>query len=154
MYRLEGAHLIFLRQVTQKQERQRRDGSRHKVTEEAVLQGAGTQSLRTYVDRRQATVAEWVALRPIFDVSVRETGYEGGGRLLVPWWRQEAAENQLKVAVEAISAAARVRWRQGSGRRGGSEGGSEGGSKDSEGWGRGREHPYAGTETGDAQVGR
>ena len=28
-----------------------------------VLQGVGTQPLKTYVDRRQAAVVEWVALR-------------------------------------------------------------------------------------------
>ena len=72
-------------------------------------------------------MAEWVALQPIFYVCTRDTGYEGGGRLLVPWWRQEAAENQMEVTVEAISAAARVRLRQESGRRGRSDGGSEGG---------------------------
>ena len=49
------------------------------MTKEAVLQGAGTQSLGTYVDRRQTTVAEWVALRPVFDVCTRETGYKEGG---------------------------------------------------------------------------
>ena len=61
------------------------------MPEEAVLQGAGKQTLRTYVDRLQAEVAEWVATRPIFDVCARETGYEGGGRLHVTWWRQKAA---------------------------------------------------------------
>ena len=50
-----------------------------------VLQGSGTQTLQTYVDRRQATVEEWVALRAIFDVCTRETVYEGGGRLWFPW---------------------------------------------------------------------
>ena len=49
-----------------------------------VLQGAGTHPLRTYVDRRQVTVAEWVSLRPIFDVCERGMGYEGGGKLRVP----------------------------------------------------------------------
>ena len=87
MQRLEGAHVSFLRQVTQKQATQRRDGSWRQMTAEAVLQGAGTQSLRTYVDRRQATVADWLALRPIFDIFARETGYERGGRLWLPWWR-------------------------------------------------------------------
>ena len=48
-------------------------------------------------------------LRPIFDFCVREAGYEGVGRLRVSWWRQEAADKQLEVAVEAISEAARVR---------------------------------------------
>ena len=33
-----------------------------------LLHGAGTQSLRTYMDRRQVTVAEWVDLRPVFEV--------------------------------------------------------------------------------------
>ena len=43
------------------------------------------------------TVAEWVALRPIFDISARETGYAGGGDLRVPWWRQVSADKQLRV---------------------------------------------------------
>ena len=72
---------------------------------EAVLQGEGTQLLQTYVDIRQATVMEWVPLRPILDVCTRETGYEGGGRLRVPWWRKEAVENHLRVTVEAILSA-------------------------------------------------
>ena len=64
------------------------------------------------MDRQQATVAEWVTIQPIFVVCARETGYEGGGRLQVLWWRQEAAEDQLRVTVEEILAAARVRRRQ------------------------------------------
>ena len=74
----------------------------------AVLQGVGTHTLRKYVDRRQATVVEWVANRPIFGVCARETGYEGEGRLRVAWWRQKAAEDHLRVMVEAILEAARV----------------------------------------------
>ena len=99
MQRLEGAHVGFLWQVKRNQAIRRRDGSWRQVTAETVLHGAGTQPIRTYVDMQQAAVAEWVALRPIFDVCTRKTGYEGGGRLGVPWWRQEAAENQLKVIV-------------------------------------------------------
>ena len=74
-----------------------------------------------------------MALHPIFDVCAIETGYERGGRIRVPWWMQEAAENQLKITVEAILAAARVQRQQESGRCGGSEVGLEGGSTDSEG---------------------
>ena len=85
------------------------------------------------MDRRQATLAEWVAIRPIFDVCSRETGYEEGRRLRVPWWRQKAEENKLRVAVESISEAAMVRRRQESGRHGGTKGGSEGGRTDSKG---------------------
>ena len=79
----------FLRQVTRKQATRIRGGSWQQVTEKTFLEVAETQPLRTYVDRRQATVADWVALRYIFDVCVIKTGYEGEGRLRVPWWRQE-----------------------------------------------------------------
>ena len=121
--RLEGAHVSLLMQVTRKHATRRRDGSWRQVTTEAFLQGVGTQTLRTYVDRRQATVVKWVSARPVFDVCARDTGYEGGGRLRAPWWRQKVEEDQLRVTVEAILEAARVRRRQESGRWDGSKGG-------------------------------
>ena len=77
--RSEGAHASFLQKVTQKQKTQKRDRSWRQVTVEAFLQGAGKQSLRTYVDRRYTVVAEWGALRSIFDFCERETGYNGRG---------------------------------------------------------------------------
>ena len=85
----------------------------------------------TYIWRRQATVAESVALWLIFDVCVREMGNEGGGRLWVPWWRQETAENQLRVTVESILEVARLQRQQEIGRRGRSKEGSERGRMDS-----------------------
>ena len=42
------------------------------------------------------------------------------------WWIQKTSEDHMKVMVEVISAAAKVRLRQESGRRGGIEGGLEG----------------------------
>ena len=60
-----------------------------------------------------------------FYICVQYTGYNEVGRLQVPWWRQKAAEDQLRVTVEAISAETRVRRRQEFGRRDGSEGGPE-----------------------------
>ena len=49
-----------------------------------VLQGAGTQTIRTCVERRQAEVAEWVALRNIFYICLMREGGDsrrhGGGR--------------------------------------------------------------------------
>ena len=71
---LEEAHVSFLRQVTHKHAIRRRYGSWGHMTAEVVIQGEGTQNLRTYVYRQQATVAEWVSTRPIFDVCARETG--------------------------------------------------------------------------------
>ena len=47
-------------------------------------------------------MAEWVALRPILEVCDRETGYEGGGRLREPWWRQMAVRKQLSATLKKI----------------------------------------------------
>ena len=66
--RLEGAHVGFLRQVTREKANNLRDGSWRQDTAKKVLQGAGTHPLWTYVYRIQATLAERVALRPIFGV--------------------------------------------------------------------------------------
>ena len=46
-------------------------GSWKQVTAKTFLQGAGTQPLRAYVDRRQATVAEWVCPRSLEDCFCR-----------------------------------------------------------------------------------
>ena len=58
-----------------------------------------------------------MALRPIYEVFERESGYDGGGRRREQWWRQTAARKQLRAALEVILAAARV-WQRESGRRG------------------------------------
>ena len=79
--------MSFFRQVARKQTTRWRDGSWQQVPAERVHQGSGIQTLKTYVDRQQEIVAEWVSNRPIFDAWVRDTGYEGGGRLWVAWWR-------------------------------------------------------------------
>ena len=48
----------------------------------------------------------------------------------MPWWSQEAAEDQLRVTVEVILVAERVWRKQEPGRRDESKGGPEGGSTD------------------------
>ena len=97
--RLEGVHMGFLWQVKKSKAKRLRDWSWRKAETKKFLQGAGTQPLRKYLDRRQATVSEWVSLRPIFDVCARETRYEGGGKLQVMWWIQTAEEKHMKVTV-------------------------------------------------------
>ena len=62
---------------------------------EGVQVEAGTQLARMYIDQRQTTVAQWVALRLLFEVFVRETGYEEGGESRKEWWPQEATEKNL-----------------------------------------------------------
>ena len=46
-----------------------------------MLHAAVKKPLRDYINKRQAMVAEWVALRPIFEVCAKKTGYEGRGKV-------------------------------------------------------------------------
>ena len=38
--------------------------------------GGGEKTFKTYIDKRQTTVAEWVALHHIFKVYAKEISYE------------------------------------------------------------------------------
>ena len=62
---LEGLHMGFLMHIIGQREVSQEDGNWRQVAAEKVLEKALNQSLGTYIDRRQATVAGWVALRPI-----------------------------------------------------------------------------------------
>ena len=93
--KIEGVHMGFIRQVMGMKAQRLGDENWKKEGTDRVLQAAGTKPLQEYIDKRKATVTEWVALRPIFDVCENETGYEGEGKLREPWWRQEAEEKQL-----------------------------------------------------------
>ena len=77
-----------------------------------MIQAAGTKPLKEYIEKRQAAVAEWVSLWPIFGVCAKDTGYGVGGKLREPWWQQEAVEKQLGDALKIILEAARCRWQQ------------------------------------------
>ena len=74
--RSEGGHVGFLRQVKKLKTKKLRDGLWHKAAANKILQGSGTQPIQTYLDRRQATVAEWGDLRTIFDVCTMKMVYE------------------------------------------------------------------------------
>ena len=81
MYKnLEGVHVEFLIQVTVNMPKRQRDKTWIIMAAESVLKEAGTQTLGTYIDKRQATVVEWVALRPILEIFIgRRATREGGG---------------------------------------------------------------------------
>ena len=85
------------------------DNTWQKEGSDRVLQVAGKKPLHEYINRRQEMVAEWVSLRPIFKVCVKETGYKVGVRFREQWWRHTAAERQLKTMLKYISEAA---WEQ------------------------------------------
>ena len=76
---LELVHMGFIRKMTGHMEKRQRDGTWRSEAVAKVLKEAGTKTLGAYIDKRQATVAEWVALRPILEIFYRETGYKGGG---------------------------------------------------------------------------
>ena len=69
---LEGVHIGFLSWITGKRALRQEDGTWRQVAADKVLEMSGTQSLGTYIDRSQAKVAEWVALRPILEVCERK----------------------------------------------------------------------------------
>ena len=71
---LEGVHGGFLIQVTGKTCNQQIDGTWRNAALVSVLKETGTQTLGTYIGKRQATVAEWMELRPILEVYNREPG--------------------------------------------------------------------------------
>ena len=55
-----------------------------------MLQAVGIKPLLKYINRRQATVSEWVDQWSIFEVCAKNTVHEGRGRLLEQWWCQTA----------------------------------------------------------------
>ena len=71
---MEGTHTGFLRQIMGKQAWRLGDGMWDITEAEVVQEAAGIQSETTYIERRQATVAQRVALRPLFEVCAREKG--------------------------------------------------------------------------------
>ena len=77
-----------------------------------MREAAGTQSSMIYIGRRQATVAQWIALRPIFEVFAGEIGYKWGGFRREAWWFQGMAYKQLWATLEEILREARSRRRQ------------------------------------------
>ena len=83
-----------------KRRKQLGDGKWETPGAEGIREAAGTQSTRIYIEQRHATVAQWVALRTLFEVCASETGNEGMGRRRKVWWRQEATEKKLRVTLE------------------------------------------------------
>ena len=85
--KLKGLHVGFLQQVTGMKARRIGGKTWTKEGPYRVLRVAGTKLLQEYIENRQVTLAEWVDLRPIFEVCAKETGYKGGEKLRDLWWR-------------------------------------------------------------------
>ena len=78
--RIEGKHTEFLQIITGNIVKQLGYGTWETPWAEGIREAVGTESARIYIERRQSTVAQWVALRPLFGyVQGRQDMKEGGG---------------------------------------------------------------------------
>ena len=73
----------------------------------------GTQSAMIYIGRLQATMTQWMALQPIFEVYAGGKVYEGGGHRREAWWIQEAIEHKLQAKLTGVLREANMRRRLG-----------------------------------------
>ena len=115
----------FLRQVKEVLEHNLGVDTWKMEGEERVLQATGTKPLQEYIERRQAIVADWVALLPVFNVCAKETEFEVRRRVQEQWWSQTVVEKQVKTTINYILAVARERCHWKFGRFGEGERGSE-----------------------------
>ena len=96
---VESSHVGFLRHITGEWVIQQANGSWETSAAEEVLQAVGMQSVVTYIGRCQAKVAQWVALRPILEVCVWKTAYEGGDRKRRQWWKKGETAEALRTTL-------------------------------------------------------
>ena len=66
--KVEGTRMGFLRKITRKWAQQKSGGIWDTPRSEVVCEAVGTQLTTNQIERRQVTVAQWVVLRPIFEV--------------------------------------------------------------------------------------
>ena len=64
--RIKGTNKEFLKMVTGKRAKQLGDGTWEMPGEEGIREAAGTKLDSIYIDKLQATVAQWVVLCPFF----------------------------------------------------------------------------------------
>ena len=91
------------RKITGRQPRQRKDGRWEYPPLAGVLREAGIMGVRTSINRRQNTVAQYIATRPILDLCKQATR-RPGARVSRRWWEQagidlEGARKQAAVSV-------------------------------------------------------
>uniref|UniRef100_A0A7S0FHZ4 Uncharacterized protein n=1 Tax=Minutocellus polymorphus TaxID=265543 RepID=A0A7S0FHZ4_9STRA len=84
---LESLHHRVARRLAGKMPRRLPDGSWECPSLEKALEEAGLFPISEYVARRQRTVAQYIALRPIYDIAVEE-GRQRGTSTSMRWWEQ------------------------------------------------------------------
>ena len=66
--KIKGVNVGFLRQVMEMKAQRIGDETCTQEGPDRVLQAAGTKPIREYINKRQATMEDWVDLRPISEV--------------------------------------------------------------------------------------
>ena len=94
----------FVRRITGKHPRQRTDGSWYYPPLAEALGEAGLEEIRKSVTRRQNTVAQYIATRPILDLRERAT-LRPGARVYRQWHEQDGIdlEGAKKQAAETTT---------------------------------------------------
>ena len=87
------------RQLTGRQPQRGRDGKWHYPSLEGVMKEAGLTDIRTSIQRRQNTVAQYIATRPLLDLCEGARQREGA-RVTLRWWEQSGIDWEKAKAKE------------------------------------------------------
>ena len=77
-------HHIMARRISVRQPRRRMDGSWTYPLLEGNLQGAGMETMETYISRRHNMVTHYIVTQPIFDLCL-EAEQRTGSRVPMRW---------------------------------------------------------------------
>ena len=87
------------RRLTGRQPQRGRDGKWHYPSLEGVMKEAGLTDIRTSIQRRQNTVAQYIATRPLLDLCEGSRQREGA-RVMLRWWEQSGIDWERAKAKE------------------------------------------------------
>ena len=87
------------RRLTGRQPRKGRDGKWHYPSLEEAMKEAGITDVRTSINRRQNTVEQYIATRPLLDLCERARQREGA-RVTLRWWYQSGIDWEKAKAKE------------------------------------------------------
>ena len=85
---------------------------------EELLRESGIHTESKYIVRRQGAVAQWVVLRPMFEVYDWEKGFEGWKQKRKLWCKKEVTDEALRAKLEEASREAQIwkkRWEKSKG---------------------------------------
>ena len=87
------------RRLTGRQPRRGRDGKWHYPSLEGAMKEAELTDVHTSIQRRQNTVAQYIAMRPLLDLCEGARQREGA-RVTLRWWEQSGIDREKAKAKE------------------------------------------------------